>query len=91
MPGSAWRWSPAPSAVSAAVADSRGSTTINPPWSRAPDRCWTNGGIVSATLLPSSNTAPARPMSSTGNGSPRSIPNARLPAAAAELMQNRPL
>ena len=33
----------------------------------------------------------ARAMSSTGNGSPLSIPNALIEAAAAEDMQNRPL
>ena len=50
-----------------------------------------NGGIVSATLVPSSRIVEAPSRSSSGNGSPRSMPNARLPAAAADDMQKRPL
>lgn len=50
-----------------------------------------NGGIVSATLPPASRTAPDAARSVTGPGSPRSIPNARADAAAADDMQNRPL
>lgn len=50
-----------------------------------------NGGIVSAGFAPASSTAPAFARSVTGNGRPRSMPNARSPAAAAEDMQNRPL
>jgi len=47
--------------------------------------------MVSAGLDPTSRTAAASAMSESGNGSPRSIPKARLPAVAAEDMQNRPL
>ena len=55
---------PGPSVVPARPSRRRrGSTTTSPPRSRTPARCCTNGGIVSATLLPSSSTAPARPMS----------------------------
>ena len=50
-----------------------------------------NGGIVSAALLPTSRMASAPAMSESGKGSPRSMPNARVPAAAADDMQNRPL
>jgi hypothetical protein len=49
------------------------------------------GGIVSARLLPTSRIAAAEGRSDSGNGSPRSMPNPRIPAAAAEDMQNRPL
>ena len=49
------------------------------------------GGMVSAGLLPTSSIASASAMSASGNGSPRSMPNARFAAAAAEDMQNRPL
>ena len=49
------------------------------------------GGMVSAGLEPTSRIASASAMSASGNGSPRSMPNARLPAVAAEDMQNRPL
>ena len=47
--------------------------------------------MVSATFAPASSTVSATARSETGNGSPRSTPNARIPAAAAEDMQNRPL
>jgi hypothetical protein len=50
-----------------------------------------NGGMVSATFDPRRRTVDAPSRSSSGNGSPRSIPKARLPAAAADDMQNRPL
>ena len=50
-----------------------------------------SGGIVSAGFAPASTTTSASPRSVTGNGIPRSRPNARLPAAAADDMQNRPL
>ena len=43
-----------------------------------------NGGIVCATLEPSSRIVSAAPRSATGKGSPRSRPNARVPAAAAD-------
>ena len=49
------------------------------------------GGIVSAGLAPTSSIACASAMSASGNGSPRSMPNARLAAVAADDMQNRPL
>jgi len=49
------------------------------------------GGIVSAGLPPINRIACAPARSVSGNGRPRSIPNARFPAAAAEDMQNRPL
>jgi len=49
------------------------------------------GGIVSAGLDPTSSTASASAMSESGNGSPRSMPKARLLAVAADDMQNRPL
>ena len=50
-----------------------------------------SGGIVSAGFAPTRTTTSARPRSSSGNGSPRSTPKARMPAAAADDMQNRPL
>ena len=50
-----------------------------------------NGGIVSATFVPRRRIVDAPSRSSSGNGSPRSTPNARLPAAAADDMQYRPL
>jgi hypothetical protein len=50
-----------------------------------------SGGIVSAGFAPTSRIASARAMSATGKGSPRSIPNARVAAAAADDMQKRPL
>ncbi len=49
------------------------------------------GGMVSAGLPPTSSTASACAMSASGNGRPRSTPNARFTAVAAEDMQNRPL
>ena len=49
------------------------------------------GGIVSAGLEPTSSTTSASATSGSGNGRPRSIPNARFAAAAADDMQNRPL
>lgn len=47
--------------------------------------------MVSARLEPTRITHPVFGMSSSGNGSPRSRPNARVPAAAADDMQKRPL
>ena len=75
-----------------AVAVRLGSiTTTAPPAALNRPRCWTNGGIVSAGLLPTSSTQSASPRSLKGNGMPRSTPKARFPAAAAEDMQKRPL
>ncbi len=80
------------SAARRAVGVSRGSITISaPPRSAWSDSHGMNGGMVSAALLPASRMTSAPAMSATGNGSPRSRPNARSPAAAAEDMQNRPL
>ena len=42
-----------------------------------------NGGIVSATFPPASRTTSTDAMSATGKGRPRSIPKARVRAAAA--------
>ena len=90
-PGTGCRCTPPPSSVRAAVDECRGSTTTRPPAARAPARCADDGGMVSATLLPSRRIACAPPRSASGNGSPRSTPNARLAPAAALAMQNRPL
>ena len=75
----------------AAVGVRRGSATMSPPASAARTRWVRKGGIVSAGLAPRSSTACADPMSVTGNGRPRSRPKHRIPAAAAELMHQRPL
>ena len=78
--------------ASSAVAVRRGSiTTCRAPRSRPSSRKRIAGGIVSAGLLPTSTSTSAFGMSSNGNGRPRSIPNARVPAATADDMQNRPL
>ncbi len=88
LPGVFCRCSQAPRAVAVA----RGSTTTcRAPGARPASNHCITGGIVSAGLLPTSSTACASAISLTGNGNPRSIPNARLLAAAAEDMQNRPL
>ena len=88
VPGVSWRCR----CASLAVAVSRGSTTISlPPRRRWSSKYCITGGMVSAGLPPASSTASAPGMSSSGNGSPRSMPNALTPAAAAEAMQNRPL
>jgi hypothetical protein len=50
-----------------------------------------DGGIASAGLAPTSSTVRASAMSATGNGRPRSTPNDRFDAVAADDMQNRPL
>jgi hypothetical protein len=50
-----------------------------------------DGGIASAGLAPTSSTVRAWATSSSGNGSPRSMPRARLAAVADEDMQKRPL
>ncbi len=47
--------------------------------------------MVAATFDPSSRIVRASSRSVTGKGRPRSIPKARLDAAAADDMQNRPL
>ena len=49
------------------------------------------GGMVSAGLPPTNRMVSALAMDSRGKGSPRSTPNARIPAAAAEDIQKRPL
>ena len=72
-PGATRRWSVAHWAVGVR----RGSTTISAP----PLRCCASkycmiGGIVSARLPPTSRIASACGMSSSGNGSPRSMPSA---------------
>ena len=69
----------------------RGSTTICvAPFARPLEHCIA-GGMVAARLAPTSRIASAPAMSASGNGSPRSTPKARLEAAAADDMQNRPL
>ncbi|GHG59998.1 hypothetical protein GCM10018980_48300 [Streptomyces capoamus] len=62
-----------------------------PPFSRSSVKNRSDGGIVSAGLDPTRITHPVLGTSSSGNGSPRSRPNALVPAAAADDMQNRPL
>ena len=78
----------APSAVEVR----RGSTTMCwAPAARPSSKYCMAGGMVSAGLAPTSRIAAALAMSDSGNGSPRSTPNARLPAVADEDMQKRPL
>ncbi len=78
--------------ASFAVAVRRGSETISrPPRARCASKYCMIGGIVSAGLEPAIRMASAPGMSASGNGRPRSMPNARRPAAAAEAMQKRPL
>ena len=91
VPGRSCRCRPPPSIALAAVGVRRGSATMSPPASAARTRWVRKGGIVSAGLAPRSSTACADPMSVTGKGSPRSRPKHRMPAAAAELMHQRPL
>ncbi len=75
-----------------AVAVSRGSDTISrPPRARCSSKYCMIGGMVSAGLLPTIRIVSAPGMSSSGNGRPRSSPSARIPAAAPDAMQNRPL
>ncbi len=75
MPGARARCRVAPSAV----AVRRGSATISaPPASRWDSKYRISGGMVSAGFAPTSRMASAWAMSSTGNGRPRSMPNARL-------------
>ncbi|GAB3858037.1 hypothetical protein GCM10029963_57030 [Micromonospora andamanensis] len=70
----------------------RGSITISrPPRSRCSVSQRISGGMVSAGFAPTSSRVSARPRSDSGNGRPRSTPKARMPAAAADDMQNRPL
>ncbi len=88
VPGMGARCSAAPFAV----AVRRGSTTMwVAPLARPSSKYCIAGGIVSAGLEPTSRIACACAMSASGNGSPRSMPNARLDAVAADDMQNRPL
>ena len=54
---------PAPSSASSAVARARGSTTTSPPRAARRRGAGRSGGMVSATLLPSSRTASAPPRS----------------------------
>ena len=76
----------------AAVAVRRGSTTMwVAPAARPASKNCMAGGIVAAGLDPTSRIALAPARSGSGNGSPRSIPKALLPAVAADDMQNRPL
>ena len=49
------------------------------------------GGMVAAGLEPTRRIASDSARSASGNGNPRSIPNALLQAVAADDMQNRPL
>ena len=75
-----------------AVGVRRGSmTTTWPPLSRSRSRWRAAGGIVSARLEPTSTSTSVRSTSASGKGSPRSIPNARLAADAADDMHQRPL
>ena len=59
VPGVGCRWMPRPSSVSRTVAVRLGSTTMRPPASWAPVRWPMNGGMVAATLVPSSRTVDA--------------------------------
>jgi hypothetical protein len=88
VPGSGARCTDEP----AAVAERRGSTTmwVAPAARPASNHCMA-GGMVAAGLEPTSRIASAPAMSASGKGSPRSMPNARLDAVAADDMQNRPL
>ncbi len=88
MPGSGAGCRQAPLAVAVLL----GSTTmwVAPAARPASNHCIA-GGMVAAGFEPTSSTASAPAMSESGNGSPRSMPKARLPAVAAEDMQNRPL
>ncbi|CAM5718898.1 hypothetical protein SALBM311S_05511 [Streptomyces alboniger] len=61
-----------------------------PPFSRSSLKNLRDGGMVSARLEPTRITHPVLGMSSSGKGSPRSRPNALIPAAAADDMQKRP-
>ena len=58
-----------------------------PPRARCASKYCMSGGIVSAGLLPATRMASVSAMSAIGKGSPRSMPKARLPAAAADDMQ----
>ena len=74
--------------ISFAVAVRRGSmTTSRPPRFFCRSNHCMIGGSVSAEFAPTRTTSEACSMSATGNGSPRSTPNARLPPAAPEDMQ----
>jgi hypothetical protein len=62
-----------------------------PPFSFSSVKNRSDGGMVSARFDPTRITQPDFGMSSSGKGSPRSRPNALMPAAAADDMQKRPL
>ncbi len=69
----------------AAVAVRRGSTTMwVAPAARPASKHCMAGGMVAAGFEPTSRIALASARSASGNGSPRSIPKARLAAVAAE-------
>lgn len=88
VPGTGCRCSVDP----AAVAVRRGSTTMwVAPAARPASKYCMAGGMVAAGLDPTSKIVFASARSASGKGSPRSMPNARLLAVAAELMQKRPL
>jgi hypothetical protein len=88
VPGVGCRWIAARRAVGVA----RGSMTINVPFAAdCSVRYRARGGIVSVTLAPASKRVSAPARSASGNGRPRSIPKARIPAAAADDIQKRPL
>jgi len=71
-----------------ALAVRRGSTTIClAPRARPSSKYCIAGGSVSAGLLPTSRMTSACATSANGKGSPRSIPNERFDAAAADDMQ----
>jgi hypothetical protein len=63
----------------------------DPPFRRCVWKYCMMGGMVSAALLPTKRMVCASAISASGNGRPRSMPNALIEAAAAEDMQNRPL
>ena len=78
--------------ASLAVSVRRGSTTISvPPRRRCASKYCMIGGIVSAGLPPAIRIASAPGISDSGNGRPRSRPNARRLPLAPDPMQNRPL
>ena len=88
VPGTGWTNTSARSAVGVR----RGSiTTTLPPRARRASRWRAAGGMVSARFEPTSTSTSVCSMSASGNGSPRSTPNARLPADAADDMHHRPL
>ena len=62
-----------------------------PPFARSRSRCRAAGGMVSARLEPTSTSTSVCSTSANGKGRPRSSPNARLEAVAADDMHQRPL